>query len=189
MFFVVLTYKIQPSINIMQTEQKNAPTFKVNYEIRSMKRIEASAIIQADIQTVWAVMVTTSEYPKWNSFIPKVETNIDPPTVGTQMKFTVCWADGSTQRSGELVQVFAPPAKSEGGQHAEWSYSFKSFLSTIGMVRATRKQILTQTEKGRTHYQTYEEFRGWGTAFLPYAKVQDGFNRQASALKARCESQ
>ncbi|MEM1220459.1 MAG: SRPBCC domain-containing protein [Bacteroidota bacterium] len=153
-----------------------------------MRRIEAAVTIEADIQTVWAVIVTTSEYPKWNSFIPKVETNIDPPTVGTVMQFTVRWADGSTQKSGELVRVFNPPQPSESGLRAEWSYSFKSFLSTIGMVRAVRRQILTQTAEGHTQYETFEEFRGWGTAFLPYDKVQEGFNRQASALKARCES-
>ncbi len=152
-----------------------------------MRRIEARITIEADIQTVWEVMVTTSKYPEWNSFIPKVETTVDPPTVGAVMQFTVSWADGSTQKSGELVRVFTPPSAQVGEQKAEWSYSFKSFLSTIGMIRATRRQILTQTETGYTHYETYEEFRGWGTAFLPYDKVQDGFNRQAQALKVQCE--
>ena len=152
-----------------------------------MRRIEAAITIEADIQTVWEAMVMTGQYPEWNSFIPKVETSVDPPTVGTVMQFTVCWADGSTQKSGELVRVFNPPHQSESGLTAEWSYSFKSFLSAIGMVRAIRKQILTQTTDGYTAYETFEEFRGWGTAFLPYDKVQEGFNRQAEALKARCE--
>lgn len=152
-----------------------------------MIRIESEMVINADIQKVWEVMVHTPMYSKWNPFITSIKASQNPPKEGTEMEFIVCWDDGSTQETLEVVDLFSPPQKDEVESRAEWSYSYKSFISTIGLVRATRQQILVSKTDGITHYFTFEEFRGWGLAFLPVAKIQDGFDRQAEALKSYCE--
>ena len=152
-----------------------------------MKRVEANITIQADIHLVWEAMVNTQQYPRWNPFVTFVKTETDPPTVGTEMEFTVCWQNGKSRKTCEVVDLFAPPSQENGELKAEWSYYFKSFLSTIGMVKATRKQILTSSGDGTTYYLTYEAFRGWGILFLPVGNIQDGFDRQAKALKDYCE--
>lgn len=152
-----------------------------------MKQVTASVLIQADLQTVWETMVNISRYSDWNPFIIHVGSASDFPHPGTLMTFTVCWDNGATQSTKELVDFIAPPSPTSGMQRAEWGYSFSGFLSKIGMVRAQRVQTLTATPEGHTLYHTVETFRGWGQLFLPLKKVQNGFDRQAEALKTVCE--
>ena len=152
-----------------------------------MRRVESKIIIEADIHQVWQAIVSTKDYPAWNAFIISVDPPLDTPVVGTEMEFTVCWKDGSIRKTKEVVNTFSPPSKTNDQQQAEWGYYFKSFLRTIGMVRATRKQVIVSTEEGVTHYHTYEDFRGWGVWFLPMADIKDGFKRQSQALKQYCE--
>lgn len=150
-------------------------------------RITSEIIIHANIHSVWDVMVNPSEYPAWNPFIISIEGVSGLPIEGTEMKFTVKWKNGDTQRTREVVDQFTPPKQEGDNWEAVWGYYFKSLLSRLGVVRARRLQTLTSVEEGITLYKTVEEFRGWGLKFLPTANIQDGFDRQAEALKAECE--
>lgn len=153
-----------------------------------MKQVSASALIHADLQTVWETMIDISRYSDWNPFIIHIDSSSGYPHPGTLMTFTVCWENGATQHTKELVDFIAPPSPTSGMQKAEWGYSFSSILSKIGMIRAQRVQTLTTTEEGYTRYDTVEEFRGWGQIFLPLKRVKDGFDRQAKALQEECEN-
>ncbi len=150
-------------------------------------KVESSIIIQASIHKVWEALIAVQQYHGWNPFIIEVKSTNTPPTEGAEMKFTIEWKDGSRGTSKELVTSFVPPSKVESYKEAEWSYRFASFLSVIGMIKATRFHMLTSEKEGETSYYTFEEFRGWGIKFLPIAKVQDGFDRQTKALKRFCE--
>ena len=152
-----------------------------------MRRVESNVTIKADIHKVWQAIVSTNHYPEWNPFIMAVEPPLDAPVVDTEMEFTVCWQDGSTRKTTEVVSTYSPPETLHAEQRGEWGYYFKSILSTIGMVRATRRQVITSSREGITHYHTYEDFRGWGVWFLPVGAVKDGFERQSRALKQYCE--
>jgi hypothetical protein len=152
-----------------------------------MKRIESKAIIQADIHTVWEAIVGIEKYPDWNPFIIAIEAEETVPVVGTEMEFTVRWQDGSTRKTMEVVNAFTPPRPTKEGMKGEWKYYFKSSMRTIGLVKATRTQVVTATPDGATHYHTYEDFRGWGVLFLPVEDIKDGFERQTQALKQYCE--
>ncbi|MBR9922469.1 MAG: SRPBCC domain-containing protein [Bacteroidetes bacterium] len=154
-----------------------------------MKRIECKITIAADINKVWDAMVATQKYPDWNPFIISVASSAKVPVEGTEMEFTVRWNNGSTQKTKEVVSVFSPPNPKKGETQAVWGYYFKSFLRTIGMVQAVRMQVLSSMADGLTYYHTYEDFRGWGTLFLPDKKIKDGFMRKAQALKKYCEGE
>ncbi len=152
-----------------------------------MRRVESKIVIKSDIDKVWQAMISIQNYPDWNPFIIAVESSKNPPTLGAQMEFTVRWKNGSIRKTKEVVNAFSPPKKINSEQQGEWRYYFKSFLSTIGMVSATRTQIISSSQEGVTHYHTYEDFKGWGIWFLPIANIKDGFERQSKALKEYCE--
>jgi len=152
-----------------------------------MRRVESKIVINAEINKVWSAITSIQNYPNWNPFIIAVDASQIPPIVDTEMEFTVYWKNGSIRKTKEVVNSFLPPKESNAKKVGEWSYYFKSFLSTIAMIRATRKQIISSTEEGVTFYHTYEDFKGWGVYFLPIANIKDGFDRQAKALKKYCE--
>ena len=150
---------------------------------------EASMIIQAPIEVVWQVMTDVERYREWNPFVVNVRANGDAAKLGTTMHFTVQWHTGGRQTSTEIVtEVLPPHTDAHGIKRAYWSYVFESPLDKLGMVRAIRHQWLEQHEDGRTSYRTQEIFTVWAIMFLPFNKVQDGFERQAAALKLRAES-
>lgn len=150
---------------------------------------EASSYIQAPIEQVWQVMIDVEKYTEWNPFVIEVKANGAAGSIGTIMHFTVQWSSGDKQTSAEVVTDVQPPySGADGIKRAYWCYVFESPLDKVGMIHATRHQWLEQQEDGRTSYRTQEVFTGWGIAFLPFSKVQDGFERQAAALKLRAEA-
>lgn len=150
---------------------------------------EANIHIQAHIEDVWQVMTDVEKYSEWNPFVIDVKANGDADKPGTRMQFTVQWHTGGKQSSTEIVtEVLLPYTEAQGVKRAYWSYVFESPLDKLGMVHAIRHQWLEQHEDGRTSYRTQEIFTGWATMFLPFSKVQNGFERQAAALKQRAEA-
>lgn len=145
-----------------------------------MKRIEAEIAIDAPIERVWAILVDVAAYPEWNPFVPRVEADGDPTSVGTRMRFLVRWSSGGTARSTEEVTACEPPSNGA----ALWSYAYRGPLATLGLVRGTRTQTLERSGD-RTIYRSVEPFTGALLAFVPLDEVRDGFARQARALAAR----
>lgn len=145
---------------------------------------QAKIVINAPIEKVWAAMLDISRYPQWNPFIIKVETAGDIGVAGTDMKLTVRWANGGLQTSNEQIALVKPPIRGTNNLiEAEWHYVFKGPLHTLNLVRGIRIQKLLSLSDSTTQYATYEEFNGLLKMFVPLAKVQDGFERHATALK------
>lgn len=145
---------------------------------------ETDILIHAPIEKVWQVVTDVNNYPEWNPFVVRAETNGSTVARKTNMKFYIVWGNGHTENSNEVVaDAKAPHKDAEGVLRAHWSYRFNGWLHYFGLVRAIRYQWLHETEPGKTVYRTREEFKGLLKNFVPLALVQDGFERQAKALK------
>jgi hypothetical protein len=153
-----------------------------------MRTAAAEAIIAAPIDQVWAVMMDLERYPEWNPFTVRVECP-GGPRVGAPVKLHVRWADGSGVVSPEKIARLEPPAKAgDGIKRGVFGYNFGTILSTLNLVRSRRLQIVESLPDGKTRYRTEIELTGLLANLTPIAKVQEGFDRQTAALKARCES-
>ncbi len=145
--------------------------------------------IDAPIEIVWAAMLDLPRYREWNPFV--VDVRHAPPVVqvGTRFLLHVRWDSGKELDSWETVTRIDPPCAAHRPASAVLEYRYSAWLAVCGLVRATRAQRLTQSADGPTRYETEEVFSGLLTRFLPLREVQDGFERQALALKQRAEMQ
>lgn len=152
-----------------------------------MQTAAAEVLIQAPIQRVWAVMLDLEAYPQWNPFTPRVECQ-GPPRVGAPIRLHVRWADGQQVVSPERIVRLEPPAPDAQGQlRAVYGYNFGTLLATLHLVRSERLQILEALDPATTRYRTTIRLTGALSSRVPISKIQDGFDRQAAALKAYCE--
>lgn len=152
-----------------------------------MKTAKAEVRINAPIDTVWAVMMDLDGYPNWNPFTPKVECP-GGPKVGAPIKLHVRWSDGKQMVSPERIVRIDPPQKGANGlSRGVYGYNFGTILSTLNLVRSERLQIVEEQADGSTVYRTTIQLTGLLSGLTPLPKVQDGFDRQAAALKQRCE--
>ena len=149
----------------------------------------ASIDIAAPIHVVWAAMLDFDAYPEWNPFIYKVSDLPETLTLGSRFLLHVRWANGSSYRSWETLTQLEPPAPSGDGVYkAVLTYRYASWQVRLGLVRAERRQVLSQPAGGVTHYATQESFHGLLAGVLPLRAVEDGFQRHAAALKVRAET-
>jgi len=145
----------------------------------------AEATIAAPIDLVWAVMLDAGAYPVWNPFIVRFDLlGGQPPTVGDRVRLHVEWHTGGRARATERITALEPP--SDGAALLEYAYGGP--IAALGMVRGRRQQRLTALDDATTLYDTDETLAGWASRFAPIAKVQDGFERHAAALKERSEA-
>lgn len=140
---------------------------------------EATIDIDAPLEQVWAVMLDFPRYGEWNPFIVRAEL-AGPPGIGAALRLHVKWHDGAGATSGELLTELVPPTR--------LVYRFTGPLHALNLVRATRVQQLEPLPNNRTRYSTREDFSGLLTAALPLARIQDGFDRHARALRTRAET-
>lgn len=149
-------------------------------------RPSAAATIDAPIDVVWAAMLDTASYGEWNPFVYRVQCPVEP-AVGVPVTLHVRWANGRTTRSPERITALEPPHDVDGGRAALLSYAFEGMPDKLGLVHSVRHQRLTQTPGGRTEYQTIQELTGPLVRFAGPARITDGFERHAEALKLRAE--
>ena len=153
-----------------------------------MKTAQSEALIAAPIDRVWRVIIDLPHYPEWNPFTVKVD-NPEGPKVGAAIRLHVRWSDGKGLLSPERISRIEPPAAgSDSILRACYGYQFGTILSTLNLVRSNRLQLLEARPNGKTFYRTTIEMSGLLSGLTPLAKVQDGFDRQTAALKARCEN-
>jgi uncharacterized protein YndB with AHSA1/START domain len=152
-----------------------------------MKTAAAEVLINAPVAKVWSVMMNLDSYPEWNPFTPKVECP-GGPKVGAPIKLHVRWADGKQIVSPEkIVRIDAPQQQADGRLRGVYGYNFGTILSTLNLVRSERLQIVEEQSDGTTRYRTTIQLTGLLSSRMPMDKIQDGFDRQAAALKAYCE--
>ena len=150
---------------------------------------ETSIIINAPIEKVWQIMLDVANYPSWNSFVIKAETEGDVSKEGTKMKLVVKWKNGGSATSNEIIGKTSPVyIDNHDIKQAYWSYRFTGILDTLGLVRAVRYQWLEEEINNTTSYRTREEFQGLLKNFIPLANVQEGFERHAADLKRKAEA-
>ncbi|HWH28138.1 MAG TPA: SRPBCC domain-containing protein [Mycobacteriales bacterium] len=139
--------------------------------------------IDAPIDVVWQVMLDTDAYGEWNPFIVKVDRlGGRAPEVGDDLRLHVRWKSGGRVTTVERITALDPPR--DGSALLE--YDFLGPFATLRMVRGRRRQELT-AEGDATRYVTGETLRGWLSWAAPIGRVQDGFERHATALKQRAE--
>jgi hypothetical protein len=144
---------------------------------------QASVEIEAPIELVWSVMIAVASYGEWNPFIVRVDCD-GAPAVGSLLRLHVRWARGGGTVSPEVItRMDAPDASAT----ATLAYRFEGWPHELGLVHGTREQRLDSLGEARTRYTTYERFSGLLARGVPLAKVQDGFERHARALKQRAE--
>lgn len=147
----------------------------------------AHADIDAPLSVVWSVMLDTASYGDWNPFVISAACP-SPPEPGDPIELTVRWTNGRTSRSPEQIAlVEGPRTDAAGVVTATLAYDYKGFGSRSGLIRGRRYQRLRQEPGGPTAYDTVEEFSGPLVPLAGPARVQEGFQRHAAALKARSE--
>mgnify|MGYP001810424081 CR=1 FL=1 len=150
---------------------------------------ETQLTINAPLEKVWQLMLHTDAYGEWNPFVYRADRMGDVSQPGTTMKLYVRWQNGGTATSGEVItEVQEPVTDASGTICAHWAYRYTDILAKLGLVKATRYQWLTQHPGQPTLYRTREEFTGLLKHFIPLKAVQNGFERQAAALKSRAEN-
>jgi hypothetical protein len=156
-----------------------------------MRSARATASIDAPLSRAWELLLDMSRYPEWNPFIFKVDEISGPLAVGTDFKLHVRWQDGSgVATSREQVTVLEPPAAGADGRiRAVFSYRYIDLLARMGLLRAERTHILTQSPGGPVFYETQDDFAGLMSPFIPVARVQQGFEAQTQAMRATLENE
>jgi uncharacterized protein YndB with AHSA1/START domain len=153
------------------------------------KRVELELSIDAPIADVWRGLTDVSAYHTWNPFVIEASSEGASTDVGAMLSLTVQWADGGGARSKEQVVVAnAPNAGANEALQAEWVYSFRSWMSTIGMIRSVRTQRLEQAPGQPTIYTSAIHLTGWGAAGAPAHKIKAGMRAQGEALKRLLQS-
>ena len=149
---------------------------------------QAEVLIDAPIARVWDVMMDLDRYSEWNPFTPRVACE-RPPRVGSSIRLHVRWADGKSLVSPEKIVRIDPPAPDvQGRVRAVYGYNFATLMSRLNLVRSERLQILEALSLARTRYLTTIQLTGVFASRVPLDKIQDGFDRQAAALRQRCEA-
>lgn len=150
---------------------------------------QTEIVIQAPIARVWSVITDIHRYPEWNPFVVKIDCTESQPRVGTGFTLNVQFKDAkSVVKTWEQITRMEPPAARDGAEHALLEYEFLGPLHSLYLVRGRRQQWLESLPDGSTRYRTYERLHGLLAWAAPIAKVQDGFERHAAALKQRAES-
>lgn len=148
----------------------------------------ASTLIDAPLDTVWAIMVDRAAYGEWNPFVVRADCPT-PPVVGDPIRLHVTFADGKHVVSPERISCVVPPYdEPDGRRRAELAYDYVGLPARFHLVRGRRWQRLSQVPGGPTRYETVEELRGPLVRLAGPARVQEGFQRHAEALRRRAEA-
>ena len=138
-----------------------------------MRHFEASTIIEASPDRVWAVLADTASWPEWDSGVVRVEGRVEQ---GERIKVI-----------SELNPKRAYPVKVaelEPGRGMTWTGGMP-----LGLFRGERRYTLTPEGEGRTRFSMREEFSG---PLLPVIwrsmpDMNDSFRQFAAGLKQRAE--
>lgn len=153
-----------------------------------MPSAQTDILINAPLDRVWAVMTDIDSYREWNPFVEHLECADQPIRLGSDLTLHIQFANGWKRQEIERITRLEPPHPHGGTQRAVLQYTFTGFLHNWNLVRGQRPQILTARGDAQTHYHTDETLTGWLAWAAPIKQVQDGFERHAAALKARCEA-
>jgi len=140
-----------------------------------MRRIAVTTEIAAPVETVWAQLTGTSEFPEWNPFITSLEGTLEK---GERLNVRIAPPEGKAMTFRPTVQVV------EKGRKLEWL----GRLLMPGIFDGRHTFTLEPTATG-TRLTQEETFTG---ILVPLtgstlAKTKAGFQQMNEALKARAD--
>ncbi len=144
-----------------------------------IKKIVCSDVveIEAPIEKVWDVLVDFSEYPKWNPFTYRIETDLD---IGSPVHLYFQYPGRDKRQQVEYVREVSKP------HTVSWGVTpGPGFL-----LAALREQRLIRLSDSRCSYHTTDALTGLLAPFVMWVfarPMREGFNTMAYALKAQAE--
>ncbi|KAL1741812.1 hypothetical protein HDZ31DRAFT_44621 [Schizophyllum fasciatum] len=167
-------------------------------------KAQASATIDAPIDTVWQTLLDFPSYPDWNPFVRS-------QTLANELFIPL--KDQSSPKAGQrlIIHVQIPPLEPpvDAGTpsnplHAQMSFenitflegaptyraAWKQIMLPDALINATRWQVLSTVEGGKTLYEAREVYAGSLAPALESLLgegLQEAFDAQASELKAYVE--
>src|SRR2546427_6683670 len=109
-----------------------------------MKSYEASSVIQADPERIWAILTDAPSYPTWDSGVVRIEGSIAP---GEEIKVL---SQANPKRAFPVkVTEFQP------GKRMVWSGGMP-----LGLFKGVRTYTLTPQGSGATTFTMREEYTG-----------------------------
>ena len=134
----------------------------------------ASSSIEADPDTIWAILTDARAYPEWDNDVVMIEGTIAP---GERIKL---YSELDPKRGHPIKVVGFEP-----GRRMTWHGGMP-----LGLFKGVRTYTLTPEGEGRTRFHMREEFTGpllpliWRT--MP--DMSDSFRQFAGGLKRHVES-
>ncbi len=137
-----------------------------------MKSYEASILIDAPREQIWALLTDAAGIPSWNKSVTKIEGTI---ALGQKLKIftTLVPGKGFPAKVAEIVP----------NERMLWTFS-----APLGMFKGARSFTLTPKD-GRVEFHTREVFSGWmaGPITKKMPDLQPSFDEWARSLKERAE--
>lgn len=139
-----------------------------------MKLYEATAIIEAPPEPIWAILVDVASYPNWDSGILKVEGRAVP---GAKLKL-VSEANPKRAFAIKVAEVVL-------NRSMTWVGGMP-----LGLFRGVRTYVLTPSN-GSTEFVMREEYSGpmVNVIWKSMPDLQASFDKFAQGLKKRAESE
>lgn len=134
-------------------------------------------VINAPIETVWAILVDFESYGKWNRFCPQAKAKLE---LGSPIEMMVDLGFG-LQEQTEYITLIEP------NQAIAWGMENKP----DDPIHAVRTQRLGKLDDHSCTYISVDEFAGPGVPDMIAGMgkaVEDGFNLCAQCLKEYAES-
>ncbi|MFN2504024.1 MAG: SRPBCC family protein [Acidimicrobiales bacterium] len=139
-----------------------------------MKSYEASAVIEAGPDTIWAILTDADRYSRWDSGVERVEGRIAP---------------------GEKIKVFAKVNPKRASPVTVTDFALGQLMTwtggmPLGLFKGVRTFTLSPEGQGTTRFLMREEYTG---PLLPliWRSMPDlgpSFDQFAAGLKARAEN-
>lgn len=133
--------------------------------------------IDAPIETVWQVLLDFKQYPEWNPFTYRVETDLQ---IGSPVDLYVRLPGRGSRLQTEYVREVSAP------ERLSWGMT----MGADFLLRALRQQQLYRLSDSRCCYQSTDAFSGLLTPVVRLLfgnSIRNGFNAMAYALKQRAE--
>ena len=138
------------------------------------KEIKTEIVIQAPVSHVWCILTQINEYPKWNSFIKKLEGNLK---VGENIRAEIQPVDSSTMTFRPKILQF------EENRILQWKGKFL----INGLFDGTHSFELVENQDGSTTFQQSELFNGVLLGLFNLENTIKGFEAMNRELKRKCE--
>ena len=141
-----------------------------------MKNIQTDIIINADISTVWNVLMDFEKYQGWNPFIESIEGE---QQVGKKLTVSIKPPGGKGMTFKPKVLIVNPNKE----------FRWKGKLGIKGIFDGEHYFILEPIDKEQTRFIQGEKFSGILVLLMSnmLEKTREGFQLMNEAIKKECE--